>query len=375
MRDLVIAAAVVLAVGLIGLILSFQGWRARGPDDDVMGAIVRAAALVEHGRLPAHGAQSDLLSYTPPGTAWLTVPGILVSSDARRIELIGSGGLYLGTLLGIFLLARLYFGTGVAAFAVVLYGFSDISIDLASHLWPRGHPFYYVWLVYLAGLWVDRRDGRYLAGAFLVWGAGMNEHFESAPGFFILPAVWWCYRPPIHWRALALASIVTLAFWSPYLTFQWQRGFIDVESQLLMAQSAAGCGARGGMRVRSRVRRRTSATPRTARAALPVAARELAWSAVARVPAVADLVLVNLRTRVLAGENPCWRSSWAESSRPARPACGRVPSSGLASGSAPGRSRRSSRARCWYRVPARSIVPRSIRWPPGSWRSGACMCG
>lgn len=301
-RDWTLAAGVILMVGGAGLVLAFQGWRGRGPDEDVTAAIVRAAALVARGQLPTRGSLSDLDSYFPAGTAWLAVPGVLMFSDARLVELLGSGALYLGSLAGVFLIGRRYFGALVASLATLLYGLSAPALIMASQLWPRGHPFFFIWMVYLTGRWVDRRDARYLAGACTVWAAGMYVYMELAPAFFILPGVWWLYRPPVTWRALLGAAVVTIALWFPYLTFQWDRGFIDLQSQLLMrpldrrdVETVPGCGQDPtpgpGFRAATRFH-----------GSLAEGAEELVRSATARAPAIADLMLVNLRTRVVGGE-------------------------------------------------------------------------
>lgn len=223
-----------MAIAAAGLTLALQGWQSRELDRDVADAISQAAALVREGRIPQHGTLTNFQSYFPPGTSWLTLPGVLVFTDARRAELLGSAALYLGTLAGVLLIGRRYFGDAIALLAVLLYAFAPAALALAAGLWPRGHPFFYIWIAYFAGLWVERRDGRYLAAGCVTWAAGMYVYLEAAPAILILPAVWYLYRPPISPRAVAAVATVALVMWLPYLIFEWDRGFADVQSQLLM---------------------------------------------------------------------------------------------------------------------------------------------
>ena len=88
----------------------------------------------------------------------LCYPGISFAADPRLFENIGGAILYLGTLGGVFLLARLFFGVSCASLAVILYGLSELGLYFAGSLWPKGHPFFYVWMLYFASQWVNRSD-------------------------------------------------------------------------------------------------------------------------------------------------------------------------------------------------------------------------
>src|SRR5438094_4155738 len=110
-RTMGFGMAFVLLIATLGVALALQGWRSRIPDvqDEIL-AIDGAHALLAHGRIPYRGGVTNYASYFPPGTTWLIVPGVLVFSDPRLFEVLGSTLLYIGTLVGIFLLARTYFG-------------------------------------------------------------------------------------------------------------------------------------------------------------------------------------------------------------------------------------------------------------------------
>ena len=288
-----LAAFALVVIGLSGLVVAFQGWQARGPDTDVIGAMVRTVALVERGHIPQRGTLTDNKSFRPPGNSWLAIPGVLLFDDPRLVELAGSGLLYLGTLAGVFVLGRYYFGTTVALFATFLYAFSAVPLYLAGNMLPRGHPFFCTWMVYCAARWIDDRNGRWLAASFVLWATGMYVHMEMAPLLLALPVLWWRFRPPVDAWSLAGAVVVALVMWSPYLAFERDRGFIDLQSQVFLrhleyhpAESVEWCGDAPQPNPRFEV----ETTPWDARAM------------VARGPEMADLMLGNLDTRVLGGE-------------------------------------------------------------------------
>jgi hypothetical protein len=200
---------------------------------DLVPYIDRAHALLSDGSIPDRGTVTSFGSYAPPGTSWLFLPGVALFSDPRLFEFPGTGLLHVGTSIGIFLLARLYFGVRCALLAVLLYGLSELGLFFAGSLQPRGHPFFYVWMVYWACRWVARRDARYLAAALVTWVGGMYVFMEIAPALLILPAIWFFWRPPVGVRSLALVGVAALVIWYPYLRFEGTRRFADLRSQVL----------------------------------------------------------------------------------------------------------------------------------------------
>ncbi len=237
-RPLARDTIVVLLVGALGMALALQGWRSRVPGTDVIPYIDGAHGLLSHGRLPDRGVVTSFSSYAPPGLAWVVLPGASLFSDPRLFDIPGNAILHLGTLIGIFLLARACFGVRGAFLSMLLYGVSQPGLMFAGSFGPRGHPFFYVWMAYWTCWWVARRDPRYLAGALVTWLAGMYAFMEIAPAVFILPVVWLVYRPPVRLRALALAGALGLVIWFPYLRFEAPRGFADIRSQVLLQSIA-----------------------------------------------------------------------------------------------------------------------------------------
>ncbi len=223
-------------VAAVGLLLAWQGWKARTVNVDLVPHIESAHELLVSGHLPDRGCLNGFASFIPPGTTWLLLPGLFVFTDPRLFEVIGSGLLYLGTLIGILLLASDYLGIRCGWLAVGLYGLSEIGLQFAGSLWPRGHAFFYVWMIYCTGRWIRCGPATYLMAALVSWAAGMYVFLELAPAVFILPMLWLVYRPPVQLWAVIGAAGVSLAIWSPYLAFEVGRGFVDLRAQMLQQE-------------------------------------------------------------------------------------------------------------------------------------------
>lgn len=286
-----VVLAWVAAVAL-GLTLGFQGWRARGPDADVVASMVRASALVERFRIPHRGNPTDLNAFRPPGTAWLLVPGVALFDDPRLVEMTATGLLFPLAVAGVLTLAREIFSTRAALIAAAFYAVSAIPINLLGVLQPRAYPAFVVWMTVMLIRWARRRDGRFLAAAFAIGAAGAYVHLEMLPFGLSAVAIAFVRRPPIQWRSLALAAAFAAALWSPYLRFQATRGFIDLRAQLSLRQLdvrgptvVAPCGEdpEPGVRVVPPARSPAEAV------------MERAWS-------IPDFALMNVQSRALGGD-------------------------------------------------------------------------
>jgi hypothetical protein len=227
--------AVLLVAGL-AMGLALQGWRSRIVNVDIVPHIEGAQAFVVHGSVPDRGCLSGFASYIPPGVTWLFLPGVLLFDDPRLLEAAGSGLLFVGTLLGILLLAHDVWGIRCALLAVGLYGLSELGLIFAGSLWPRGHPFFYVWMIVWTERWVHHRQARYLAAALVTWAVGMYVFLELGPAVLVLVVVWFWHRPPLRLSALVVAATVIMIVWSPYLAFEAERDFVDLRSQILHQQ-------------------------------------------------------------------------------------------------------------------------------------------
>jgi hypothetical protein len=225
---------IMLAIAIVGTLLALRGWREQIPSYDYLVDVDNAYEFVSHLRIPDRGVLNSYASYIPPGASWLTIPGVLLSDDPRLFGYAASIALYIGTLLGIFVLARSTFGNRCALFAVALYAFSELGLRTAQSLWQRNPlPFFYVWMTYCAIQWCTQRRPRYLMAALTLWAAGLYVFMEIAPALFTLPLIWLLYRPPLKVHAVVLAGLAGLAIWYPYLRFESGRNFVDVRSQVL----------------------------------------------------------------------------------------------------------------------------------------------
>jgi hypothetical protein len=231
-RDLFYGGLVVLMVAILSIALTMQGWRSRIPAFDNLIYIYDAHDFLETGSLPRFGDTGSYGSYSPPGTAWLMLPGVFLFADPRLFEYLGAALLHLSTLGGLFLLGRRFFGFWCACLAVLLYGFSTTALFFAGSLWPIARPDFLVWVVYFASEWIRRRDARFFGASFAVWGLGMYVDMAILPLLFLFPILWLYYKPPLR-LAPVLASVAIIFFvWFPFLQFELPRRFADIRSQV-----------------------------------------------------------------------------------------------------------------------------------------------
>ncbi len=232
-RESARSVVVVLAVTAVGLALALQGWRSHAPAFDMLPYLYGTDEFLERGVILSHGNLSSYGPFFPPGTFWLMLPGRLAFTDPRLFEKLGGAILYLGTIVGVFFLARAVFGLACARVSAIVYGLSGLGLAFAGSLWPIGHPFFFVWMAYLAIEWTLRKDARYLTAAIVTWAVGMYVGMAITPAIFALPVVWLLRRPPVWSRTLVMGGAFLLVVWSPYLTFETGRDFVDIRSILL----------------------------------------------------------------------------------------------------------------------------------------------
>jgi hypothetical protein len=203
-KHIVRPAVFICLLTITGLSLAYQGWNTRTLNYDLIPHMDDARALIDLGNFPEKGTLTSFGSYTPPGISWLMILGAMSFSDPRFFEFPGCALLYMGTLFGIFLLARHLFGTACAYLAVGIWGLSELGLLFAHSSQARSHPFFYVWMVYWIVKWVEQDNAWYLAAALLTWAVGMYVFLEMAPALFIIPIVWLFYRPSVRMAPLFL---------------------------------------------------------------------------------------------------------------------------------------------------------------------------
>ena len=130
---------VICLTAIAGLLRAPQGWRTRFVTWDLVILLESAHKFVTAGHIPFQGCLNGFVTYIPPGTNWLLVPGVILFDDPRLFQSVGAATLYLGTLAGMCLLARSYCGSWCGVLSVVLYSTSAFGLLFAISLWPRGH--------------------------------------------------------------------------------------------------------------------------------------------------------------------------------------------------------------------------------------------
>jgi hypothetical protein len=201
------------------------------PNMDLCADTMNAWRLVHEGAVPLPGSVSSLYALNTPGIAYGLAPGLVVfPHHPVAAERFGAALLFAGCLVGLCLWLRSRLGENAAALAVLLFAVGQSGAFFAMSLWPRAHPFFYIWFLYFLTLWIERRDGRFLAAALVVYVAGLYWFMEIAPALFVVPVLWALYRTPLRIRHLVVAALAGLVIWSPYLWFETGRNFADLRS-------------------------------------------------------------------------------------------------------------------------------------------------
>ena len=245
-------SAITVAVVLCGLtalsvFISMQGWRSRFLSSDLWTAAKSAESFAAFGKIPDHGCLSSLRSYIPPGSNLMIIPGVLLFRDQRLFEFPGAALLQLGTLIGLFLLCRLYFDDQCAYLSVALYAVSALGLKFANSLWPRGHPFFAVWFFFFLGAWHIKRRSYFLACALFTWAVGMYYFLELAPLIVAVPMVYIATQPRISKKALIGTLVASILVWSPYLLFEGHRSYRDLVSQVSQRPISVSAGSIGAV--------------------------------------------------------------------------------------------------------------------------------
>ncbi len=222
----------IAAITLIASLLMYSGWRDQSPFDspDILAHQANAIDLLRHGEIPYRGQGLSYSGWGPPGTSYLMLPGVLLMPDPRLAEVPGAILLHFGTLIFLFLIVRKWLGRGAAWTIVALAGLLPIT---GPTLWPNGHPFFVVGMLYFLIRWVRDREPHAFSAALLMAGLGMYVYFTIAPALVAMALIALIYRRPISWRSLAAALAALIIVWWPYLHFEAGRGFVDVGIMIL----------------------------------------------------------------------------------------------------------------------------------------------
>jgi hypothetical protein len=234
----------ILAAGFVAVLIRYQGWRSRELANlDMLPYFQGGRAFLQSGVVQEKGELSSYDSFNPPGTFFLMIPGMLLTSDPRLQEAAGAVLAFFGTLLFLYLLAREIAGRAVAVVVTVVVALSQLGL---MGLWPVGHPLFVLGALYFLVLWVKRRKAWPLAVALAVLAFGLYVDLAIIPFVLVIPILWLIYRPPLGAFSLLAAAVFTLAVWFPYLRYESNRGFADLKSLLLLrpVDAAQGSGTK-----------------------------------------------------------------------------------------------------------------------------------
>jgi hypothetical protein len=227
-------SAIALVLLAIQTALIWQGWQTRpAPEVDQLVNIGEISKVIELRGLPEKGALSSLLSYNPPGTSWLLLPGMLLG-DVRLFEMPGA---FLGTLAGVAcFLAFAYCGvpSAVVIAAIVIFLLGDPGIFQAGSVWPRSPAWATLWCSFFAWRWWVAKRDRDLCLALVMMNCSLFVFLESAPFVSGLLLVLIAGKAWKSRRPIIAALCVGVVIWLPYLNFQYHRGFRDLYSQLFV---------------------------------------------------------------------------------------------------------------------------------------------
>jgi len=223
--------AVPVAVLLLAALTTFQGYRRQFPLFDMMWDTLNAYALVDHLAIPNHGGVNSLCAFNPPRVAFGMLPGVLLMPGHPELaEKVGSLMLFALTLAGIHLLLIRRFGAAVANIAVLCYGLSGTGLFFAASLWPRAHPCFLVWILYLLTLWAEGRSPHTFSAAALLFAVACYWMPESLPLGLLFVVVFLLYRRRLSVVSLALAAALSVLLGFPYLKFEHERRHVDAKA-------------------------------------------------------------------------------------------------------------------------------------------------
>ncbi len=203
------------------------------PFEDVLWDAWNAKALLTSGAIPAHGDVNSYFALNPPGISWGFLPGLLIFPKEIALAEKANGLILVAvTLLGLYVLSARRMGSAAAVLVCLVFLLSERGLFFAGSLWPRAHPVFLVWMFYCIDRWVTERRPWALACALILWLASDYWMLEGITAIVVIPLVWLAFRPKVRWRELAVAAAAGVLIWTPYLAFEFSRGFVDLRATL-----------------------------------------------------------------------------------------------------------------------------------------------
>ena len=198
----------VVILSLLAVVLAWWNWKTRMLEYDLCPYILSVDSFVKEGIIPYKGVLGSLASFTGPASAFLLLPGYALFQDPRLFELPASVMLYLGTVLGVYLIGREIYGRIGGIIGALLFALSIDGLYWATIFWARGHPFFYVCMVYFAIRWIQTDRPGYFYFCLITFIAGIYVHLEIAPAVIGIIVLYLVYKPRIDIKTILVIGIV-----------------------------------------------------------------------------------------------------------------------------------------------------------------------
>ncbi len=223
---------IIFAAGTVTMLLRYQGWKSvELANLDMFPYYQGVQDFLSTGSILEKGHLSSYSSYFPPGTFYLMIPGILLTPDPRLQDLAGTTVLVYGTLIFLYLAAREIAGRVVALTATVVFALTRLGF---MGVVPLGHPFFILGSLYFLLLWIKHRAAWALGAVVAILAFGLYVDLAIIPFLFVIPVLWLIYRPPLGWKSLLVSGLFGLLVWFPYLRYEYNHGFVDLASLILL---------------------------------------------------------------------------------------------------------------------------------------------
>ncbi|MFQ3645986.1 MAG: hypothetical protein SNJ54_01205 [Anaerolineae bacterium] len=189
--------------------------------------------LYNGGAFPAHGTLASVAAYNLPGLVWLHLPALMVTSSpwlAMVLTLLWFN--MLGTFAAYALGRELSHPLGGAA-AALLFTFSEGAIAATTTAWAQLLlPTFFVGVALCLFRWKRTGHGGWMLAAGLTALLAFMTHFSAVLLLPVMVVFWLLSGAVVRWRWLLLTAAMAGALLAPYLAFQAQRDFRDLQAFL-----------------------------------------------------------------------------------------------------------------------------------------------
>lgn len=197
--------------------------------DDEAGVFRLAHDAIVHGLVPLTSNRASLGNLNPPLVVYLfMLPAALSASPLWGAVLVESFNA--AAILLTYLFVRRYYGRLAGTIAALLYAASIGAWTFSRNIWPQNFlPFFvilFMWMLF-RGV-IERRKGWFFWAVVLI---GVLYQFHGSTLYFLFPlaAATLFARKTIRWRDIGLAALTLLLLFAPYIYWEVQSQFADIQ--------------------------------------------------------------------------------------------------------------------------------------------------